>query len=136
MAHWQSKGYHFGTVIDDILDQSTKNEKESNIGLFMKGIECSEWQTLRHSALDWHQMECGTENASNVTKCAHNDSLIVNLKRFKDSKYIINAMNMNRFNVSHVICDFDQLVSVHHIISVEDAVIIQQCIANQIVPEL
>ena len=50
-ASWISNGYVSDTVIDDILPQNTKNEKESNFGLFMKVIIRS-----GESALDWKQM--------------------------------------------------------------------------------
>ena len=52
IAYSESNGYGSDTVIDDILDQDAKNEKEPNIGLFIIGIARSEWQMLIQSVLD------------------------------------------------------------------------------------
>ena len=132
MAYWQSHHHDSDSVIFDILDQNTKSGQESNCGLFMKGIGRNEWSTLKETIFDWKQMECGAMNVFNITDCAHIRRLIQELRRFKACNYIINDMNMNQFNLSQIIGDFDHLISVHNMFSGDDTVRIQRYIANQI----
>ena len=132
MEYWESNRYDSDTVIFDILDQNTKNEKESNIGLYMKGIGRSEWMKLKQAVFDWKQMECGAENTFNITECERVQRLIGNLQRFKECNYVIHSENAKTFNLEQIIGDFDHLICAHNLFSGDDTLRIQRYIANQI----
>ena len=132
IAYWKHYHYDSDTVIEDILDQNTENEQESNIELLMKAIGRRESLTLKHAALDWKQIECSAENVFNITDCAYIQRLINNLKRYKDCNYIMNTMNMKQFNLDQIIGDFDHLIAVHNMFIGDDPIHIQRYIAIQI----
>ena len=134
LDYFKSNGYDSDTVIYDILEKNKKKEKESNIGSFMRQIGRSrkERMALKRAVLDWKRMDCGAENVFNISGCSHIQRLIQNLKRFKECKYIISAVNMKNYNLSQIISDFDHLVSAHNLFSGNDTFIIQRYIANQV----
>ena len=135
-AYLLTHHYDSDTVIDDILNEDTKNEEQSNIGVWMMandgGRRRSEWATLKQAVFDWKQIECGTDYVLNITDCAHIERLIVNLQKFRDFHFVVNAVNMKQFILGQIICDFDHLVAVHDLFSGDDTVHIQQYIANEV----
>ena len=134
--YWKSNLYDSDAVIEDILIEDKENNERCNTGVFMEGNTRNEWMTVKQTVFDWQQMECEAPNVFNIADCAHIARIIANLKRFKNSKYIIDAVNRKQFDLGQIICDFDHLVSVHKMFSGDDTVHIQRFIANQVDCEL